>query len=70
MFVTLMAAASTLPMVLGSDVTTTTLDLSTLDLAPMVSMINSAVPAVLNAIIPIVGIRKVIGFILGAIKGA
>lgn len=49
---------------------TCALDLSTVDLSPMVTMIESAVPSVLTAIIPIVGIRKVISFLMGAIKGA
>lgn len=48
----------------------TGIDLSTVDLSPIVTMIENAVPTVLTAIIPIVGIRKVIGFVLGAIKGA
>lgn len=46
------------------------LDLSTVDLSPIVSSIESAIPAVLTAIIPIVGIRKVLSFVMGAIKGA
>lgn len=46
------------------------IDLSSVDFTPIVSAINSAVPAVLTAIIPITGTRKVISFIMGAVKGA
>lgn len=46
------------------------LDLSSVDFTPIVTSIESAVPAVLTAIIPIVGIRKVISFLMGAIRGA
>lgn len=45
-------------------------DLSSVDFTPIVEAINSAVPAVLTAIIPITGTRKVISFIMGAVKGA
>ncbi len=45
-------------------------DLSSVDFTPIVTAINSAVPAVLTAIIPITGTRKVISFIMGAVKGA
>lgn len=50
--------------------TVTSIDLSSVDFTPMVEMISSAVPSVLTAIIPIVGIRKVISFIMGAVRGA
>lgn len=46
------------------------IDLSGVDFTPIVTAINSAVPAVLTAIIPITGTRKVISFIMGAVKGA
>ena len=46
------------------------LDLSSVDFTPIVASIEGAVPAVLTAIIPIVGIRKVISFVMGAIRGA
>lgn len=54
---------------LGADAVAT-VDLSGVDFSPIVSAINSAVPAVLTAIIPITGTRKVISFIMGAVKGA
>lgn len=46
------------------------MDLSTVDFSPIVDAINGAIPAVLSAIIPIVGTRKVISFVMGAVKGA
>lgn len=46
------------------------IDLSTVDFTPMVTMIEGAVPAVLSATIPVTGIRKVLSFIMGSIKGA
>ena len=47
-----------------------TLDLSSIDLTPMVTMFQSAVPSILTACIPIIGMRKVIGLLFGTIKGA
>lgn len=47
-----------------------TLDLSSIDLTPMVQMFQSAVPSILTACIPIIGMRKVIGLLFGTIKGA
>lgn len=49
---------------------TSVLDLSGVDFSPIVASINGAIPAVLSAIIPIVGTRKVISFVMGAVKGA
>lgn len=46
------------------------IDLSGVDFTPIVTAINSAIPAVLTAIIPITGTRKVISFVMGAVKGA
>lgn len=46
------------------------LDLSSIDLSPMVSMFQSAVPSIMTACIPILGMRKVIGLLFGTIKGA
>lgn len=46
------------------------LDLSSIDLSPMVQMFQSAVPSILTACIPLIGIRKVIGLLFGTIKGA
>ncbi len=46
------------------------IDLSSVDFTPMVTMIEGAVPAVLSATIPVTGIRKVLSFIMGSIKGA
>ena len=46
------------------------LDLSSIDLTPMVQMFQSAVPSILTACIPIIGMRKVIGLLFGTIKGA
>ncbi|MBP1548199.1 MAG: hypothetical protein J6A37_16570 [Oscillospiraceae bacterium] len=45
------------------------IDLSTVDFTPMVTMIEGAVPAVLSATIPVTGIRKVLSFVMGSIKG-
>lgn len=70
MFATLLAGASSIVALAADAVTSTALDLSNVDFTPIVSSINSAVPSVLTAIIPIVGVRKVISFVMGAVKGA
>lgn len=71
MFATLLAGASSIVALVADAVQTpTALDLSSVDFSPIVNSINSAVPSVLTAIIPIVGVRKVISFIMGAVKGA
>lgn len=68
---TLICCALSFIGVLGTDpVAVTTVDLSGVDFTPIVTAINSAVHAVLTAIIPITGTRKVISFIMGAVKGA
>lgn len=68
---TLICGALSMVGILGADpVAVTTVDLSGVDFTPIVTAINSAVPAVLTAIIPITGTRKVISFIMGAVKGA
>ena len=68
---TLICGALSMVGILGTDpVAVTTVDLSGVDFTPIVTAINSAVPAVLTAIIPITGTRKVISFIMGAVKGA
>lgn len=71
MFATLLAGASSI-VALAADAVQTpaVLDLSSVDFSPIVNSINSAVPSVLTAIIPIVGVRKVISFVMGAVKGA
>lgn len=71
MFATLLAGASSI-VALAADAVQTpvALDLSSVDFSPIVNSINSAVPSVLTAIIPIVGVRKVISFVMGAVKGA
>ena len=70
MFATLLAGASSIVALAADAVTPVALDLSNVDFTPIVNSINSAVPSVLTAIIPIVGVRKVISFIMGAVKGA
>lgn len=70
MFATLLAGASSIVALAADAVTPVALDLSSVDFSPIVNSINSAVPSVLTAIIPIVGVRKVISFIMGAVKGA
>lgn len=70
MFATLLAGASSIVALAADTVTPVALDLSKVDFTPIVNSINSAVPSVLTAIIPIVGVRKVISFIMGAVKGA
>lgn len=70
MFATLLAGASSFVALAADAVTPVALDLSKVDFTPIVNSINSAVPSVLTAIIPIVGVRKVISFIMGAVKGA
>lgn len=70
MFATLLAGASSIASLAADTVTPVALDLSSVDFSPIVNSINSAVPSVLTAIIPIVGVRKVISFIMGAVKGA
>ena len=70
MFATLLAGASSIVALAADSVTSVALDLSSVDFSPIVNSINSAVPSVLTAIIPIVGVRKVISFVMGAVKGA
>lgn len=70
MFATLLAGASSFVALAADAVTPGVLDLSSVDFSPIVNSINSAVPSVLTAIIPIVGVRKVISFVMGAVKGA
>lgn len=70
MFATLLAGASSIFALAADAVTPGALDLSSVDFSPIVNSINSAVPSVLTAIIPIVGVRKVISFVMGAVKGA
>lgn len=70
MFATLLAGASSIVALATDAVTPGALDLSSVDFSPIVNSINSAVPSVLTAIIPIVGVRKVISFVMGAVKGA
>lgn len=70
MFATLLAGASSIVALAADAVTPAALDLSSVDFSPIVNSINSAVPSVLTAIIPIVGVRKVISFVMGAVKGA
>lgn len=71
MFATLLAGASSIVALAADGVQTpAALDLSSVDFSPIVNSINSAVPSVLTAIIPIVGVRKVISFVMGAVKGA
>lgn len=70
MFATLLAGASSIVALAADAVTPVALDLSKVDFTPIVNSINSVVPSVLTAIIPIVGVRKVISFIMGAVKGA
>ena len=65
---TLICGALSMVGILGAD--SVAVDLSGVDFTPIVTAINSAVPAVLTAIIPITGTRKVISFIMGAVKGA
>lgn len=55
-------------LVAGADVSV--IDLSGVDFTPIVNAINGAIPAVLTAIVPITGSRKVISFVMGAVKGA
>lgn len=70
MFATLLAGASSVVALVAEAGENVALDLSKVDLSPIVNSINSAVPSVLTAIIPIVGVRKVISFVMGAVKGA
>ena len=70
MFATLLMGAANFMALAADAVTPTALDLSSVDFSPIVNSINSAVPSVLTAIIPIVGVRKVISFVMGAVKGA
>lgn len=57
-------------MVMGADAATTVIDLSGVDFTPIVNAIQGAIPAVLTAIVPIVGVRKALSFVMGAVKGA
>lgn len=54
------ATASTIPAV----------DFSNTGIADIATAIASNVPTILAAIVPILGIRKVISFAMGAIRGA
>lgn len=57
-------------MIMGADAVAATIDLSGVDFSPIVAAIQGAIPAVLTAIVPIVGTRKALSFIMGAVKGA
>lgn len=60
-------------MVMGADAVnaaSTVIDLSGVDFTPIVNAIQGAIPAVLTAIVPIVGVRKALSFVMGAVKGA
>lgn len=57
-------------MVMGADAVNAAIDLSGVDFSPIVAAIQGAIPAVLTAIVPIVGTRKALSFIMGAVKGA
>ena len=57
-------------MVMGADAVNTVIDLSNVDFSPIVNAIQGAIPAVLTAIVPIVGVRKALSFVMGAVKGA
>lgn len=60
-------------MVMGADAVnaaSTVIDLSGVDFTPIVNAIQGAIPAVLTAIVPIVGLRKALSFVMGAVKGA
>lgn len=70
MFATLLMGAANFMALAADAAQTVVIDLSGVDFTPIVTAINSAVPAVLTAIIPITGTRKVISFIMGAVKGA
>ncbi len=70
MFATLLMGAANFMALAADAAQTAVIDLSGVDFTPIVTAINSAVPAVLTAIIPITGTRKVISFIMGAVKGA
>lgn len=70
MFATLLMGAANFMALVADSAQASVIDLSGVDFTPIVTAINSAVPAVLTAIIPITGTRKVISFIMGAVKGA
>ena len=70
MFATLLMGTANFIALAADAVQSSVIDLSGVDFTPIVTAINSAVPAVLTAIIPITGTRKVISFIMGAVKGA
>ena len=60
-------------MVMGADAVSaagSVIDLSGVDFTPIVNAIQGAIPAVLTAIVPIVGVRKALSFVMGAVKGA
>lgn len=60
-------------MIMGADAVnaaSTVIDLSGVDFTPIVNAIQGAIPAVLTAIVPIVGVRKALSFVMGAVKGA
>lgn len=70
MFATLLMGAANFIALAADAAQSSVIDLSGVDFTPIVTAINSAVPAVLTAIIPVTGTRKVISFIMGAVKGA
>lgn len=70
MFGTLIAGAVTFVTTMIAGAEAAVVDLSSVDFSPIVAAINGAIPAVLTAIIPITGTRKVISFVMGAVKGA
>lgn len=70
MIATLLAGAASFATALIAGADAAVVDLSGVDFTPIVTAINGAIPAVLTAIIPITGTRKVISFVMGAVKGA
>lgn len=70
MFEVLGSLISNASLLIAEGAANVNLDLSSIDLTPMVNMFQSAVPSILNACIPLIGIRKVIGLLFGTIKGA
>lgn len=70
MFATLLMGAANFIALAADAAQSSVIDLSGVDFTPIVTAINSAVPAVLTAIIPLTGTRKVISFVMGAVKGA
>lgn len=52
-----------------NELTTATIDLSGVDFSGLTSSITSLIPSLMPVIVSVLGIRKAISFLMGAIRG-